>query len=74
MYAPLSTVRTAFVLCCWFIAEYTKLCLCLLDLQNVLHMFDMEGTFLKDFPLAVGTVTGYSGRKKDSEVRPSSSC
>ena len=39
------------------------------DLQNVLRMFDIEGKFLRDFPLAVGTVTGYSGRKKDSEVR-----
>lgn len=41
----------------------------LLYMQNVLRMFDIEGKFLKDFPLDVGTVTGYSGRKKDTEVQ-----
>ena len=46
---------------------YTHIC-ALLQLQNVLQMFNIEGIFLRDFPLAVGTVTGYSGRKKDSEV------
>ena len=32
-------------------------------------MFDIEGKFLRDFPLGVGAVTGYSGEKEDSEVR-----
>ena len=37
--------------------------------QNVLRMFDIKGTFLRVFPLGVGAITGYSGQKKDSDVR-----
>jgi prolyl oligopeptidase len=47
----------------------TKLVVCYLqDVKHVLHLYDMNGQFLKNFPLEVGTVAGYHGRKKDSEI------
>ena len=40
-----------------------------LNWQSVLllHKLD-DGSFVKDFPLEMGSVTGYSGRRKDTEI------
>ena len=38
-------------------------------MQSVLLLHKLEdGSFVKNFPLAMGSVTGYSGRKKDTEI------
>ncbi|XP_062896897.1 prolyl endopeptidase-like [Mobula hypostoma] len=46
------------------------LVLCYLhDVKHVLQLHDLAtGTHLKTFPLAVGSIVGYSGQKKDSEI------
>lgn len=39
------------------------------DVKNVLKMYHLEtGAHLKTFPLDVGSVVGFTGRKKDSEI------
>lgn len=46
------------------------LCVCYLhDVKNVLKMYQLEsGEELKNFPLEVGSIVGFTGRKKDSEI------
>ncbi|KAG7331815.1 hypothetical protein KOW79_005784 [Hemibagrus wyckioides] len=46
------------------------LCVCYLhDVKNVLKMYQLEsGKELKTFPLDVGSIVGFTGRKKDSEI------
>ena len=45
------------------------LCVCVHTLQSVLLLHKLEdGSFVKDFPLDMGSVTAYSGRKKDTEI------
>ncbi|OCT78208.1 prolyl endopeptidase [Xenopus laevis] len=46
------------------------LVLCYLhDVKNILHLHVLaSGSHLKTFPLDVGSVVGYSGQKKDSEI------
>lgn len=48
----------------------TFLVLCYLhDVKNVLQLYDLaSGSHLKTFPLDVGSIVGYSGQKKDSEI------
>lgn len=65
-------------LCCSFphSAEWVAcvrsnfLVLCYLhDVKNVLQLHDLAtGAHLKTFPLEVGSIVGYSGQKKDSEI------
>lgn len=65
-------------LCCSFLhsAEWVAcvrsnfLVLCYLhDVKNVLQLHDLAtGAHLKTFPLEVGSIVGYSGQKKDSEI------
>ncbi|XP_005991058.1 prolyl endopeptidase isoform X1 [Latimeria chalumnae] len=38
------------------------------DVKDVLQLYDLSGQFLKDLPLDVGTIMGFSGRKKDTEI------
>ncbi|KAG8444717.1 hypothetical protein GDO86_009764 [Hymenochirus boettgeri] len=55
----------------WVSCVHTKLLvLCYLhDVKSVLQLHDLaSGTHLKTFPLDVGSVVGYSGQKKDSEI------
>lgn len=42
-----------------------RTCSCL---QSVLHLHNLTGERLMTFPLDIGSIVGYSGRKKDSEV------
>lgn len=46
------------------------LVLCYLhDVKNILQLHDLAtGAHLKTFPLEVGSIVGYSGQKKDSEI------
>ncbi|KAI5617048.1 prolyl endopeptidase, partial [Silurus asotus] len=46
------------------------LCVCYLhDVKSVLKMYHLEsGEELKTFPLEVGSIMGFTGRKKDSEI------
>lgn len=65
-------------LCCSFphSAEWVAcvrsnfLVLCYLhDVKNILQLHDLAtGAHLKTFPLEVGSIVGYSGQKKDSEI------
>ncbi|KAM8953969.1 prolyl endopeptidase [Pelodytes ibericus] len=55
----------------WVSCVHTKLLvLCYLhDVKNILQLHDLaSGKHLKTFPLDVGSVVGYSGQKKDSEI------
>lgn len=55
----------------WVSCVHAKfLVLCYLhDVKNVLQLFDLaSGSHLKTFPLDVGSIVGYSGQKKDSEI------
>ncbi|XP_048469072.1 prolyl endopeptidase-like [Rhincodon typus] len=39
------------------------------DVKDILQLYDLAtGTFLKDLPLDVGSIGGYSGRKKNTEI------
>ncbi|XP_067863012.1 prolyl endopeptidase-like isoform X2 [Heptranchias perlo] len=39
------------------------------DVKDVLQLYDLAtGDFLKDLPLDVGSIAGYSGRKKNTEI------
>ncbi|XP_043940117.1 prolyl endopeptidase-like [Protopterus annectens] len=39
------------------------------DVKDVLHLYDLSsGVFLKNLPLEIGTIAGFSGRKRDSEI------
>ncbi|XP_063299615.1 prolyl endopeptidase [Pelobates fuscus] len=49
-------------------SNYLVLCY-LHDVKNLLQLHDLaSGNYLKTFPLDVGSVVGYSGQKKDSEI------
>ncbi|MBN3305721.1 PPCE endopeptidase, partial [Amia calva] len=51
-------------------AHATCLFICFLhDVKNMLKMYNLEtGELLKTFPLDVGSVVGFTGRKKDSDI------
>ena len=36
--------------------------------QSVLMLYDMDGKVLTNFPLEMGSVTGYSGKRNQSEI------
>ncbi|XP_064382801.1 prolyl endopeptidase-like [Halichondria panicea] len=48
----------------------TKLVLCYLsDVKSILSLYSLQdGSFIKNFPLEVGSVTSFSGRFKDTEI------
>ncbi|XP_069743567.1 prolyl endopeptidase-like, partial [Narcine bancroftii] len=51
-------VKTSFLVLCY-----------LHDVKHILQLHDLAtGTHLKTFPLDVGSIVGYSGQKKDSEI------
>lgn len=51
-------VRSSFLVLCY-----------LHDVKNILQLHDLAtGALLKTFPLEVGSVVGYSGQKKDTEI------
>lgn len=45
-----------------------KIKLPLLLLQSVVYLHNLLGERLMSFPLDIGSIVGFSGRKKDSEV------
>ena len=39
------------------------------DVKNILNLLKLQdGSFVKNFPLDVGTITGYSGKREQTEM------
>ncbi|XP_019863981.1 PREDICTED: prolyl endopeptidase-like [Amphimedon queenslandica] len=50
-------------------ANDNNLVLCFLrDVKSVLMLYDMYGKVITNFPLDMGSVTGYSGKRNQSEI------
>lgn len=71
-----SSVTSACGVLCAYLSEWVAcvrsnfLVLCYLhDVKNTLQLHDLAtGALLKTFPLEVGSIVGYSGQKKDTEI------